>query len=180
MGSPPVPKKPIVWLEIPCEGNDSLVRLNGMTQGELYRSIQIRREDRWRSLVLAYEEDPEDFLCAWTWLNEHPLFYQFHREFHERGLNGQRGILDGGVEVVPTKVQPRNRRHSEDPTKNTLLQFWVEVFPCSIVPDETIRVHDYERDTGADTYEEAIVKAAKEIYAHHGNDRAQLEKEWRK
>jgi hypothetical protein len=151
-----------------------------MTRRELYRTLQSTREDRWRSRVLAYEEDFDDFLCAWTWLNEHPLFYRFHREFHERGLNDERGILDGGVEVIPTKVNPVTGRCSEDQTKNTKLEFWAEVFMCSMVPDETIRLHDYERDTGGDTYQEAIVKVAREIYAHHGNDRARLEEEWRK
>lgn len=180
MSSPPTPKKPITWVEIPCEGDDSRSAVAGMTRRELYRRVQVGREDRWRQLVLAYEEDLTDFYSAWRWLNEHPIFYRCTREFHERGLTANRGILDGCVEVTPVKVNPVNLKRSEDPTKNTLLQFWVEVFARSLKPEEcTISTHDYECDTGGSSYEEAIVAVAKEIYERHGNDRAALDKEWK-
>jgi hypothetical protein len=180
VGKPPTPKKPIAWVEIPCEG---VIDLNlGSEEREKTRwgEIQAMREDRWRQLVLAYEEAPEDFWVAWHWLNEHPIFYRCHRDFHEKGLLENRGILDGCVEVIPAKVNPETRKRSEDETKNSKLEFWVEVFPRSLKPErDGISLHDYERDTGGDTYELAIVAVAKAIYAHHGNDRATLDKEWK-
>lgn len=179
MGSPPTPKKPIAWVEIPCEADDSPTALGGMTHRELYRAVQSGREDRWRGLVLAYEEDPSDFYGAWRWLNEHPIFYRCEREFHERGLTEDRGILDSCVEVIPTKVNPETGQRSEDPTKNTKLEFWVEVFPRSMNPERGVSLHDYVCDTGGDTYELAIVAVAAEIYKRHGNDRMVLDKEWK-
>lgn len=179
MSSPAVPKKPIAWPEIPCEADDSLSALKGMTRRELYRSVQVAREDRWRSLVLAYEEDQDDFYNAWRWLNEHPIFYRCYREFHESGLSEDRGVLDGCIEVRPVKVNPKTEQISEDSSKNTKLEFWVEVFPRSMDPAVGHHLHDYECDAGGDTYEVAIVKVAKEIYDRHGNDRATLDREWK-
>jgi hypothetical protein len=181
MGEPPSPKKPIAWVEIPCEGDAHVPEgMEGVLTGEnLYRTLQSNREDRWRRLVLAYEEDLTDFYCAWRWLNEHPIFYRCHRELHERSLTDDRGILDSCVEVKPVKVNPKTARISEDDTKNTKLEFWVEVFPRSIKPEHNVSLHDYLRDTGGDTYEKAIITVAKSIYDHHGNDRAVLDKEWK-
>jgi hypothetical protein len=179
MAEPTTPKKPIVWPEIPCEG---VIDLNlGSKEREKTRwgDIQAMREDRWRQIVLAYEEKPEDFWVAWHWLNEHPLFYQCHRDFHERGLVENRGILDGCVEVIPVKFNPETGRVSEDATKNTRMEFWVEVFPRAMRPSRSgISLHDHPRDTGGDTYEQAIINVAKKIYDHHGNDRATLDEEW--
>lgn len=178
MGKPPTPTKPIAWPEIPCEGDDTRTAFGAMTHRALYRNIQMYREDCWRQLVLAYEEKPEDFWVAWRWLNEHPIFYRCTREFHEKVLNNKRGILDGCVEVQPAKVNPETGECSEDATKNTKLEFWVEVFPRSLKPEHDVSLHDYECDTRGDTYELAIVAVAKEIYRRHGNDRARLDKEW--
>lgn len=174
---PPTPKKPITWPEIPCEG---VIDLNlGSEEREKTRwfDIQAMREDRWRQLVLAYEEKPEDFWVAWHWLNEHPLFYRFTMGLHEKGLLENRGILDGCIEVTPAKVNPETGERSEDPTKNTKLEFWVEVFTVGSWGADCTNVHDYECDTGGDTYELAIVAVAKEIYQRHGNDRAAMDKE---
>lgn len=181
MGEPPTPKKPIAWVEIPCEGDAKLPQgMEGILTGEnLYRTLQSGREDRWCRLVLAYEEDPTDFYWAWRWLNEHPIFYRCEREFHERGLTEDRGILDGCVEVIPVKVNPATAKRSWDRTKNTKLEFWVEVMPRSIKPEHPISLHDYVCDTGGDTYELAIVEVAKKIYERHGNDRVTLDREWK-
>jgi hypothetical protein len=181
VGKPPTPNKPIAWTEIPCEGSASSLVLEEdgpLSAKHLYATLQSGREDRWRSLVLAYEENPGDFYGAWQWLNEHPIFYRCHREFHERDLEDDRGILSGSIEVIPVKVNPETGTRSEDDTRNTQLQFWVEVFPRSVKPECSIGLHDYRRDTGGDTYEQAIVEVAKEIYAHYGNDRETLDTEW--
>lgn len=182
MGKPPTPKKPIVWVEIPCEGDATLPRgmANTLRGENLYRALQANRRDGWLQLVLAYEKNPEDFYCAWHWLNEHPIFYRCEKEFHERRLHKNRGILDGCIEIIPVKVNPADLTISRRDTENTKLQFWVEVFPRSLKPEhDGISLHDYERDTGGDTYELAIVAVAKTIYAHHGNDRAKLDGEWK-
>lgn len=180
MSKPPTPKKPITWPEVPCEG---VIDLNLSTEDRektRYADIQAMREDRWRQLVLAYEEKPGDFWVAWHWLNEHPLFYRFTKELHEKWLLENRGVLDGCIEVTPAKVNPETLRRSEDPTKNTKLEFWVEVFTVGSWGADTTDVHDYECDTGGDTYEQAIVKVAEKIYQHHGNDRSAMDKERQK
>jgi len=179
--TPPSPKKPIFWPEIPYDGVIDLNLSSKEREKTRWSELRALREDRWRQVVLAYEEKPGDFWVAWHWLNEHPIFYRCYREFHEKYLVNERGILDGCVEVIPAKVNPETGSISEDPTKNTKLEFWVEVFPRSLKPEnDGSSLHDYVCDTGGDTYELAIVKVAEEIYKRHGNDRTTLEKEWGK
>lgn len=173
---PPEPKKPIRYPEVPCDGALEFT-LRPQEEKTTWAQIQAIREDAWRSRVLAYEEDPEDFWVAWHWLNQHPLFYRFTKGLHERYILDDRGILDGCVEVVPAKVNPETNRVSEDLTKNTKLEFWVEVFTAGSWGADCTTVHDFECDTGGDTYELAIVAVAKEIYKRHGNDRTALDKE---
>jgi hypothetical protein len=79
--------------------------------------------------------------------------------------------------VRPAKVNPETGSVSEDPTKNTKLEFWAEVFIAGSWGADCTNVHDYLCDTGGDTYEQAIVNVAKKIYERHGNDRAALDKE---
>jgi hypothetical protein len=183
MSEPPTPKKPITWPEVPCDG-ESMSRMTREMfdkRGGLYPVVQENREDRWRTLVLAYEANP-DFYNAWRWINEHPLFYRFNREIHERGLMENRAVVDGGmggIEIIPVMVNPADDTHSQDPRLNTKLAFWVEVFPRAWEIEPAKSLHAYEQDTGGDTYEEAIVNVAAGIYEYYGNDRARLDEEWK-
>ncbi len=167
--------RPIVWPDIPCDG---------ATQGAvgwptLYQDLARMRRDAWRNLCHRYEENPADFYTAWHWLQGHPIFWYFGYRAHESNLCHERGV-DEGLEFHPAKVNPNTLSVSKRSSKNTLLQIWVEVFPTSLKQgsNNSVRLHDVDCDTGAGTYEEAVIAVAKLIYAHHGNDRVMLEQKW--
>lgn len=169
-------KKPIIWPEVDCSGHprqDSLVDVSWPT---LYQDLQKMRMKEWTTRAQMYERDPENLMNAWWWLQKHPIFWYFGKHQHEVSLCWELGV-DEGLEFRPTLVDPETRRIEKPRSRNTHLEFWVEVFPASLRNRE-IRLHDYECDTGGDTYEEAIVKVAKEIYERHGHDRQGLAEKW--
>lgn len=169
-------KKPIVWPDIPCEGKPR--GLSKESWPTLYQDLAKTRKEIWARRARTYEEKPEDFYTAWHWLQEHPIFWYFGGRHHEAGLQWERGV-DEGLEFRPTLVNPETESIDEDKAKNTALRIWVEVFPCSMTEGRNgIRLHDYECDTGGATYEEAVVRVAKEIYAIHGHDREALRRRW--
>jgi hypothetical protein len=167
-------KKPIVWPEVPNDGES-----NVLGWSTLYQDLSKMRMQMWRNRATAYEQNPGDFYTAWHWLQNHPIFWYFGpRRKHESTLCYDRGT-DEGLEFRPAKVNPNTLRISNRRTKNTLLQMWVEVFPSSMHEDgRDLRLHDVECDTGGATYEEALLKAAEEIYRRHGNDRVVLAELW--
>jgi hypothetical protein len=170
-------RKPITWPEIPRDGQTSGI----LGWPTLYQDLAVMREDRWTKWCRLYEETPEDFYIAWYWVEHHPVFWYHGRHGpHESTLCSDRGV-DEGLEFRPAKVNPKNLKISKTKAKNTLLQIWVEVFPTSMSPGSlnTNRLHDTDCDTGAGTYEEAVIAVAKEIYEHHGNDRVALEQKWK-
>lgn len=167
-------KRRIEWPEIDCSGESSVLGWK-----TLYPDLQQMRKEEWERRARAYEADPEDFHTAWHWLNNHPVFWYFGKERHERNLCADRGVFEG-LEFVPVKVNPETLRIDDDSSKNTLVQIWVEVFMSSLrQPGGGIRLHDVECDTGGATYEEAVVKVAKRIYERYGNDRESLAASWR-
>ena len=167
-------KKPITWPEIDCSGE-----LAGADWAILYQDLQRMRQEEWRKLALAYERNPGDFYTAWHWLQKHPIFWYFGKRRHESLLATDRGIHEG-LEFEPAMVHPETQCISDVSADNTRLAVWVEVFPASLQDGgRDGRLHDYECDTGGDTYEDAVVAVAREIYNHHGNDREHLRDIWR-
>lgn len=168
-------KKPIVWPEIPCEGESRVENWPS-----LYCDLAETRVARWTNLATMYEAAPNNFYAAWWWLNCHPIFWYFGpKKRHESTLTWERGI-DDGLEFRPAMVAPLTLRIEDDKSLNTLVQMWVEVFPSSLGDDgRDGRLHDSVCDTGGDTYEAAVIEVAKEIYKHHGNDRVVLTEKWK-
>lgn len=189
--------KPIELPDIPCgmtgkekKRHRKLGKQFGMTwrdSSQLYRDLQGYREDAWRETVRAFEANPGSFSNAWHYLNNHPVFWTFgdvrdgkHPEVRERNLQHEYGMTFGcGIEVTVNRVDPKTRRISDDPALNTRTEVWYEValthWPTD--PHYPIRIHDYECDGGAKTYEKAIVKAARKIHQRYGNDRQILDAE---
>lgn len=170
-------EKPIIWPDIPCDG-----RPNEFLQESwptLYRDLSQMRQEKWRRQAGEYEAHPGDFYVAWWWLQQHPVFWYFGgNRHHESTLQWERGT-DEGLEFRPVKVNPETERIDDDKARNTALRIWVEVFPCSMTGGrDGIRLHDYECDTGGPTYEEAVIRVAREIYAVHGHDRQALHRRW--
>jgi hypothetical protein len=169
-------RKPIVFPEVDCDGTFGSVL--GDRDDFSYAELQNWREEAWARRAAAYEEKP-DFLNSWHWLNEHPVFYAFGDQFHERALDHSHGVQDG-LEFMVVMVNPATDRISDNEAENTRLEVWVEVFPTSLsMPHGSkYRLHAYECDTGGATYEEAVVKMAQNIYERYGHDRVALTKEW--
>jgi hypothetical protein len=148
----------------------------------LYQDLQKMRQKEWAKLAKAYEEEPDSFWNAWWWLQKHPIFWYFgrmlagHPPMHERNLCNDRGV-DEGLEFRPAMVDPVTRRVEKPRSRNTQLEIWVEVFPTSF-RNKDVRLHDVDCDTGGDTYEQAVVNVAREIYNAHGHDRQALAGKW--
>jgi hypothetical protein len=172
-------KKPIVWPEIDCSGHPRQDSLLDVSWPTLYQDLQDMRKKEWTRLAKAYERQPDNFWYAWWWLQKHPVFWYFGpKRQHESTLCWERGV-DEGLEFRPTLVDPDTRKVSKKRSRNTHMEVWVEVFMTSFRGDSRdIRLHDTECDTGGDTYEQAIVNVAREIYNKHGHDRQVLAKSW--
>lgn len=147
----------------------------------LYEDLQGYREDDWRKIVLSFEANPHSTYNAWRYIAYHPMFYYFlgwNDEkvplVHERHLVSEDGWAR--VHIDPVMINPADNRISDDPHMNTKIQWWVEYGPTLF--RDNIPGHDWKRDFGADTYDEAIVKVAKSVHKHYGNDRRQVIKKW--
>lgn len=152
----------------------------------LYEDLQRIREEDWRKTVLAFEANQSVHNAYW-YVASHPMFYYFTEGWndgraprvHERHLEHDQGWE--GIRVTPHLVNPASRRISDDPSQNTKTEFWYEFGPTLFRENggRGIRGHDHECDGGADTYDEAIIKIAKEIHKTYGNDRRKVVTKWK-
>lgn len=150
----------------------------------IYRDRQHARGKRWREVVRAFEEQPDDFCNAWRYLNCHPLFWYFggtrHRPmpFHEKYIETERGMVEA-LEISVMKVDLETCRVSDDESKNTKTEVWYEICIVSSWPSQcdAVRTHAWQIDGGGDTYEEAVIKAARQVHDAYGNDRRIFDEE---
>ena len=105
-----------------------------------------------------------DFYEAFWWLSEHP-HYQY--EFGGFGTNSffQQAIIE--IEVV--KVNPKNNTIEDDKTLNTKTQVWIE--PGTDFNNEwgVCETHEWFLDCGGDTFEEAIINLAEDVFRFYGD-----------
>lgn len=170
-------KKPIVFPEVDASGEQEFALDDSWPTR--YADCQKSREEGWVKLAEQYEADPKNLHVVWHWLNNHPVFYYYtdKNRHHEATLSDGRGV-DEGLELRPGLVD-KVTRTTGGPEENTELEIWVEAFPCSLTHGTGgFRMHDVELDTGAPTYEEALIKVAALIYERHGHDRTHLEEAW--
>jgi hypothetical protein len=191
--------KPIELPEVPCDTSedsgkgfvDEKIR-SIMGNPDLYRQVQKSRAREWRRTARDFEAEPEDFYRAWHYLNLHPLFWCIGGRrtkpmpLHERHLIHDQGI-NQGLDVTVHKVDPKTGQvELEEPgeDRNTKTEVWYELccYRWGSQYDD-VRVHVWQADGGGDTYEEAIVTAAKQVHERYGNDRrifdAQMEEDRR-
>lgn len=92
------------------------------------------------------------------WITQHPSFIN---EDH----------VSAAIEVEPHNVCPLTNRIEEYKPLNTKVRYWVEF----IIPwydeerKEWCTAHDWERDTGGDTYDEAIDNLYKLVLEKYGD-----------
>lgn len=183
--------KAVVLPKISTDSDGVEIHLPGLlsqlliSNPNLYGEMQESRSAYWRNLVRAFEETPDDFYSAWHYLNRHPLFWTLGgtrnkpSPVHEKYLQDEYGIDEGALEISVVKVDPETDSiNQDDIERNTQTQIWYEIcmthWPSQ---QDDIRVHAYELDGGSSTYEECVVKAAKQVHEVYGNDRRVFDEE---
>lgn len=150
----------------------------------LYADLQGYRIDNWRTTVLAFETNPNSVYNAYLYIANHPMFW-FFRQWknsklplvHERHLEHEDGWRC--VDITPHMIDPATNRISDDKHLNTKVEWWFEYGPSLFCHNAGVMTgHDHKRDGGAATYDEAIIKVAKSIHKHYGNDRAKVVTKW--
>lgn len=185
--------KPIELPPVPCDTpedsgsgivDEKLRKI--MTSPNLYEQIQAARVREWTQIARNFEDDPEDFYRAWHYLNHHPLFWCIggRRDkpmpLHERHLMNDRGVPEG-LDIAVMKVDPKTNQVEPDESRNTKTQVWYELcFHRWGAQYDDVRVHVWQADGGGDTYEKAIVMAAKQVHKRYGNDRSIFDREMQK
>jgi hypothetical protein len=110
-----------------------------------------------------------DFYESYKFLDGHPKFI---------------GSLQESLIVEVVKVNPENLTIEEDESKNTLVQVWLECGPYEFIGETNAyeNTHDTDLDTGADTFEQAIIKLAELVHKHYGpytaEDQERAYKKW--
>lgn len=97
-----------------------------------------------------------NFYDAWIFLNEHKMF---------------KHLFEQGLYTMVVKVNPDTMEIDDDRTKNTKVQVWLEHGPWEEVDFGLPRhTHDFDLDSGGDTFEEAIIELAKLVKEHYNDD----------
>lgn len=92
------------------------------------------------------------FFDAWHFLDNHPMF----KKEEDKNKWGTHGHFRECLDIMVTKVNPANDTIEDDKSLNTKTVVWLECGPY----DPRYGVHDIDLDTGADTFEDAIVNLA--------------------
>lgn len=146
------------------------------------------KQDAWRRVVDEYEAHPGDLAAAWDYLNHHPAFWVFrhgpadpkpfslHRRLHVKHLIEDDGIRRC-VNIAVKKVGVESRSTEGPAPLET--EVWIDLghqsWPQEVNPKdpETFdsKFHDYLLDCGGPTLDEAILRAAHNVWEVYGNDR---------
>jgi hypothetical protein len=161
----------------------------------LYYDLRLYLETGWHETVRAYEANPGSFYNAWHYLNEHPVYWKLERYGagqadldalplrHLKWLLHDYGFGSGGISMAVARVAPDGRT-SGDPALNTRTEVWLETgeFAWSAVSEHHVEpgthYHNYKLDCGGGTYEEAVVKMARNVHRFYGNDRRRCAPEY--
>lgn len=169
-------------IEMPNGGGNFLAALM-QENPTLYADIQRDRTAQWRRQVRDFEQAPDDFYAAWHYLDRHPLFWYFAgtkdrpAPFNEKHIQTEGGLAEG-LDILVVKVDPKTGNASPLDKENTKTRIWYEVcFTHWPAQHDDPRTHVWQCDGGGDTYEEAIIKAARQIHEQYGNDRRIFDEE---
>lgn len=114
------------------------------------------------------KETIEEFYKSYKFLSEHPMFIKKGKDDEESKSNWRSSFssFQECLDIDVVKVNRLSYEIDEDEYKNTLPQVWLEAGPK--LKDGTIG-HDIGLDTGADTFEEAIINLAKLVKKVYGD-----------
>lgn len=142
------------------------------------QTLDTWRKENYARAVKEYTQDRDCFAKAWEYLNVHALWQDRTWE----GVSYFKQSLD--IEVV--KVNPLTNTVDDQPELNTKVEVWLESGPVLYIDDTeeldrndvvngmVISTHDYHLDCGADTFEAAVVRLARLVQEHYGDDRANV------
>lgn len=95
---------------------------------------------------------------------EHPITDSIRMEFG--------GNFIYNLDIFYTKVDPDTNRVEDDTSRNTKIACWLETGPAQyedFAQKYINNVHDYHLDTGGDTFDEALIKLAKNVLEVYGD-----------
>lgn len=190
---PKIPAKDPKWRKkdhvayVVSEGKFKKDKKTVIGDKRLYVDLQGYRENDWRERLLAFEANPNSVFNAYWYVREHPMFWTFDMRFKDRFplVHEAHLIHENGwnyVLISPHMVNPKDNRISNDEHLNTKTEWWYEFGPTLFKNDfggMGISGHDWKLDGGAKTYDQAIIKVAKSIHKHYGNDRRVVVKKWK-
>jgi hypothetical protein len=183
-------KKETILPDVPHDGTLGLV-LHDMqgsvifpeTKDTTFASIWDDIVETWQNCVADYEAEPGDFYNAWNYLDMHPAFWKFRygpadrntlpleKRLHVHNLEHEYGI-HRCVDIMIWKGLDDDTREIETVVGIELGQYsWPEEFNEDDPNSGDKNYHDYRLDCYGKTVEEAILRAAHNVWEVYGNDR---------
>jgi hypothetical protein len=176
---------PDMETEIQDALNVNLSSFPGMRDSDgkyLYRDLWQWQRAEWDETVRAYETNPGSFYNAWHYLEAHPIYWRLmhapedaSKPAHWRNVDDGWGVAFN-VSMYVMRVHPETRKVTGDPALNTHTEIWLETGENGW-PDNS-SYHNYRIDCVADTYEEAIIRMARRVHSHYGNDRRRCDPQY--
>jgi hypothetical protein len=157
---------------------------------QLAANLEYYHAKEWKTVVENYERDPSDFFSAYEFLRLHPANI---RRFATSTLAGTPETwFEENLRIMVVKVDPKTKRIATkanpgwktngkgkrpiDSARNTETNVWLEWGPYIEAPEFPTDTpttggstsHDPRTDTGAATFELAIVNLANNVYHLYG------------
>jgi hypothetical protein len=154
--------------------------------GELRTHLRADRDARFLELAEAYDASPEDFVAAWSYLSEHPIF---HRPVHSGGRDQVVADLTADELTSPPEfvddcdgLRDMWMQVSRiDGQVVVSLEHGPHVWPHDVpssqhwsLPANGISSHDPDLDVRAESYESAVVALAESVRRCYGHDRSRI------
>ena len=140
--------------------------------------------EAWESVVLRYEENPDDVHAAWWYVDGHPAFWAFDQSPRKAALppdHVSRLENEGALSHLSRDGAMRKGWPEIIPLKDENGTCWrYEFGKRDLLPDELgihQAWHDTELDGSAPSYELAVISMAWKIWTHYGNDRRIVDEE---
>jgi hypothetical protein len=185
------------WVKELSQPDKSCGRLLAMSKMSMYARLEKSRASSWVDTVKGYESAPLDFFWAWRFLEDHPA--NTRRFVGKDGPGVSYSSFEQNLDIAVVKVNPVTKciepvRRVDKKGKakvpefmasgNTETNIWLEWGPFMEVDefseDERTYMrygsssHDPRCDTGGESFEEAIVNLAHNVYVLYGR-RARVE-----
>jgi hypothetical protein len=153
---------------------------------ELHARVRAHHDNQFRQTAAAYDDNPTDFVTAWTYLMNHPVF---HRPWYGLRPGVTADELDSDkLAAPPNYIDDGDGFRDlwmhvclEDGQVVVYLEHGPHLWPHDVpvaehgnVPADGMSSHDIDLDVRAATYEEAIVRLAANVRSKYGHDRSNI------